>query len=194
LSSPLFLKLVINCSKEKTGHESDKMIEHETQLTEDFRLAMRQLASTVSIITTKAGTDQRGLTATAVCSLSLTPPSMLVCVNRLSLVHKTMLAAGCFCVNILAETQAEIATRFAGKSGAVDEDRFAPYHWTQLATAAPALDGAVANLDCITASVSHTQSHSIFIGHVQSIRCNPDLSPLLHHDRHFFSLTNGQVL
>jgi len=170
------------------------MMEHETQLAEDFRLAMRQLASTVSIVTTKAGTDQRGLTATAVCSLSLTPPSMLVCINRVGLVHKAMVAAGCFCVNILADMQEEIAVRFAGKSGIIDEDRFAPYPWTHLATAAPALDGAVANIDCLTASISHTQSHSIFIGHVQSIRCNPTLSPLVHHNRHFLSLTAGQIL
>jgi len=170
------------------------MEQTEGQLGEDFRVAMRQLAATVNIITTQDGSNRRGLTATAVCSMSMTPPSMLVCVNRTGLAHQAISAAGCFCVNILADTQAEIAMRFAGQSGQIDEDKFAFYNWTNLATGAPALDGAVANLDCITASVSHTQSHSIFIGHVAAIRCNSATSPLLHYNRHFFSLAENVAL
>jgi len=175
-------------------HESEDIMKDETeQLGEDFRLAMRQLAATVNVITTQDGMNRCGLTATAVCSLSITPPSMVICVNRSGVAHQAISAAGCFCVNILADTQAEIAMRFAGQSGEVGEDRFALYHWTHLATGAPALDGAVANLDCIIASVSQTTSHSIFIGHVKSIRCSANMSPLLHYNRRFCSLGKGVI-
>ena len=161
------------------------------QLVDDFRSAMRQLAATVNIITAGEGEARRGLTATAVCSMPMTPPSMLVCVNRFGEAHKAITAAG---VNILADDQREIAMRFAGQIGEVGEDKFAPYGWTRLATGALALDGAMANLDCEIASVSETSSHSIFIGNVKAIRFGPETSPLLHYKRNFFSLVNQTAL
>ncbi|MGX5668291.1 flavin reductase [Rhizobium daejeonense] len=164
------------------------------QLSDDFRSAMRQLAATVNIITAGEGATRRGLTATAVCSMSMTPPSMLVCVNRFGEAHKAITAAGSFCVNILSDDQREIAMRFAGQIGEVGDDKFAPYGWTRLATGAPALDGAMANLDCEIASISETSSHSIFIGNVKAIRFGPETSPLLHYNRNFFSLANQTAL
>ncbi len=164
------------------------------RLTDDFRSAMRQLAATVNIITAGEGDQRRGLTATAVCSMSLTPPSMLVCVNRFGEAHKAITAAGSFCVNILADRQREVAMRFAGQIGQMGEDKFAPYRWTCLATGAPALDDAMANLDCEIATVSETDSHSIFIGNVKVIRFGPETSPLLHYNRNFFTLANQKAL
>ncbi|KAB2700225.1 flavin reductase family protein [Ochrobactrum sp. GPK 3] len=164
------------------------------QLTDDFRSAMRQLAATVNIITAGEGDQRRGLTATAVCSMSLTPPSMLVCVNRFGEAHKAITSAGSFCVNILADRQREVAMRFAGQIGQMGEDKFAPYRWTSLATGAPALDDAMANLDCEIATVSETDSHSIFIGNVKAIRFGPETSPLLHYNRNFFTLANQNAL
>jgi len=164
------------------------------QLTNDFRTAMRQLAATVNIITAGEGKGRRGLTATAVCSMSITPPSMLVCVNRFGEAHKAITTAGSFCVNILADAQREIALRFAGQIGELGEDKFSPYGWTNLATGAPALDNAMANLDCEIASVSETESHSIFIGKVMAIRFGPETSPLLHYNRNFFTLANQTAL
>lgn len=164
------------------------------QLTDDFRSAMRQLAATVNIITAGEGDQRRGLTATAVCSMSLTPPSMLVCVNRFGEAHKAITSAGSFCVNILADRQREVAMRFAGQIGQMGEDKFAPYRWTSLATGAPALDDAMANLDCEIATVSETDSHSIFIGKVKAIRFGPETSPLLHYNRNFFTLANQNAL
>lgn len=163
-------------------------------LTDDFRTAMRQLAATVNIITAGVGETRRGLTATAVCSMSITPPSMLICVNRFGEAHKAITAAGSFCVNILADAQREIAMRFAGQIGDMGEDKFAPYGWTNLATGAPALDNAMANLDCEISSVSETESHSIFIGEVKAIRFGPETSPLLHYNRNFFTLANQTAL
>jgi flavin reductase (NADH)/cob(II)yrinic acid a,c-diamide reductase len=164
------------------------------QLTDDFRQAMRQLAATVNIITAGEGATRRGLTATAVCSMSLTPPSMLICVNRFGEANKAITAAGNFCVNILADDQREIAMRFAGQTGTPGEDKFAPYDWTRLTTGAPALDHAMANLDCEIASVSETESHSVFIGKVVAIRFGPQTSPLLHYNRNFFTLANQTEL
>ena len=92
-------------------------------LVHDFRAAMRQLAATVCVVTAGTGDGRRGLTATAVCSLSITPPSMLVCVNRQGAAHRAITENGCFCVNILGADQLDVAHRFAGQTGA-GENKF----------------------------------------------------------------------
>lgn len=163
-------------------------------LPDDFRAAMRLLAATVTIITAGEGPARRGLTATAVCSMSVTPPSMLVCVNRGGAAHRAISDAGSFCVNILADDQREVAQRFAGQTGDQGEDRFAPHGWTYLATGAPALDGALVNLDCQIAGATETGSHSILIGEVRAIRFGTAPSPLLHFNRSFFTLAHTTAL
>lgn len=157
-------------------------------LTEDFKAAMRLLAASVTVITTGRGEARRGLTATAVCSLSMTPPSMLVCVNRFGEAHGVITQTGSFCVNILADADEEIARRFAGHAGTMGTDKFLNADWTELETGSPALDGALVNIDCAVSEVTHTQSHSVFFGTVRKIRLAPSKRPLLHFNREFFSL------
>lgn len=160
----------------------------ETPLADDFRAAMRQLAATVCVITAGEGAARRGLTATAVCSLSVDPPAMLVCVNRSGQAHHAIAAAGAFCVNILAAGQRDTALRFAGQGGEAGAAKFAPYGWTRLATGAPALDGALVNLDCALTEATAAGTHSIFIGTVRQIRFGAETSPLLHWNRAFHAL------
>ncbi|OJU00084.1 MAG: hypothetical protein BGN83_01290 [Rhizobium sp. 63-7] len=157
-------------------------------LVDDFKAAMRLLAASVTIITAGQKEARRGLTATAVCSLSMTPPSMLVCVNRLGEAHAAITSTGAFCVNILAETDEEIAKRFAGHGGAVGQDKFLNADWLELATGSPALDSALVNIDCVVSEVTQTESHSVFFGTVKKVRLNPAKRPLLHFNRNFFSL------
>ncbi len=165
-----------------------------SSLVDDFRSAMRQLAATVCVVTAGQGDARRGLTATAVCSLSMTPPSMLVCVNRLGAAHRAITASGAFCVNILAADQHDVARRFAGQTGDAGENKFGLGEWSTLATGAPALDGALVNLDCSLSSDVETESHSIFVGRVMQVRFGTTKSPLLHYDRNFFSLANQAAL
>ena len=54
-----------------------------------FIQAMRGIAATVSVISSRDNLDKQAMTATSVASLSLEPPSMLVCVNKESSIHKT---------------------------------------------------------------------------------------------------------
>src|SRR4029077_10068694 len=71
----------------------------------DFRKAMRTLASAVSIVSTAHDDRRFGMTATAVCSLSMQPPTLLVCVNQSTSLHHPLLNAGRFCINILMPTR-----------------------------------------------------------------------------------------
>jgi len=170
--------------------------DHSLELVDNFRAAMRQLGATVCVITAGEGAARRGLTATAVCSLSITPPSMVVCVNRQGEAHKAITDAGAFCVNILAADQREVAARFAGQVGDSGADKFAPYAWSRLSTGAPSLDGALVNIDCVLSSVNDTDSHSIFIGTVRDIRFSDaaEASPLIHYNRDYYALADQASL
>jgi hypothetical protein len=81
----------------------------------DFRKAMRTLASAVSIVSTAYDNRRFGMTATAVCSLSMQPPTLLVCINQSTSLHHPLLSAGRFCINILHADQDELARTFGRK-------------------------------------------------------------------------------
>ena len=74
-----------------------------------FRVAMRRYPAAVTIVTASDNQRRHGMTATAVTSLSLDPPSLLVCLNRTTLLHDIMLSARRFCVNVLGHDQADLS-------------------------------------------------------------------------------------
>ena len=87
---------------------------------QSFRDAMALLATGVTVITTKVPDGFAGMTASAVCSLSLAPAQLLVCINCAVPTHQALEGSGAFAVNVLGEDQAPLAVRFATP----DIDRF----------------------------------------------------------------------
>ncbi len=81
----------------------------------------------VSVISTAHDGIRHGITVTSVTSVSMTPPSILFCVNRASRLHNPLVCAGHFCVNILHAHQIEIADAFSGR--VAGEDRFLVGEW-----------------------------------------------------------------
>src|SRR4051812_8204517 len=89
----------------------------EVQLSpEEFRDVIGHFASGVTVITVRQGDTSVGTTASAVCSLSLEPPMVLICMNRTSSTGQAVADVGEFAVNILSEDQAALAQRFATKA------------------------------------------------------------------------------
>lgn len=137
----------------------------------DFRAGMANLGAAVNVITSDGPAGRVGFTATAVCSLSDSPPSLLVCMNKSSKQNKAFRDNGVLCVNTLCEKQRDLSSVFAGMTGSVAEERFDQAHWTTLVTGAPALEGALAAFDCEISDVSDVGSHSIFVCSVrQTVR------------------------
>ena len=128
-----------------------------------FKAAMRQLASTVTIVTNRdPGTGRRnGMTATAVTSLSADPPALLVCVNRSASMHPTFAVGSPFCVNILGEPHAALARSFGGQTE--PEFRFDTGHWGENGDV-PYLTDAVAAVFCHVDRLIDYATHSIVIG------------------------------
>jgi len=77
----------------------------------EYTQAMGQHVSSVCVITTAIDQQRYGLTATAVSSVCAQPPRLLACVNKSSFTHANIAKAGCFCVNVLSETQDVVAKR-----------------------------------------------------------------------------------
>jgi flavin reductase (NADH) len=146
----------------------------------DFKLSMRQIASPVGIITTRHGDLRNGLTATSICSVSMEPPTMLVCVNRNASAEKTIAESGAFAINMLTDAQHPVARLFSTPK-LCPEDRFAGGQWSELATGAPILEGAVATFDCVVEECISSGSHNLYIGRVIATR-SQDQDILLYRD------------
>ena len=97
------------------------MTEEQLQDQQRFRDAIALLATGVTVITTRTPAGPAGMTASAVCSLSLEPVALLVCISRHLPTHKALEESGEFAVNVLDETQVGLAKRFATRG----VDRFA---------------------------------------------------------------------
>jgi len=135
-------------------------------LVDDFRKAMGQFAGAVNAITTQENGQPVGLIATAVCSLSAEPPSVLVCVNRSASAHDVILRNRAFAVNLLHPSQCEVVEAFTRLKGT---DRFASHDWS-FDTGVPMLEGAVAAIHCELKEALDGFSHSIMIGVIKEIR------------------------
>jgi len=145
-----------------------------------FRAAMRELAAGVTIVTAGTADGRRGLTATAVCSVSADPPTLLACINRATDGHAAIAAAGHFCVNVVAAEHRDLAERFAGRDGSHGVERFERGDWDRLVTGAPVLADAVAAFDCRVVEAMSWGTHTIFIGRVAATRIAPARAGLVY--------------
>lgn len=123
-----------------------------------FRELIGHFASGVTVVTTTLDGVDHGTTANAVTSLSVDPPTLIVCMNRASATGAAMAKASAFAVNILAEGQADLAARFATKGDA----KFAGVA-IERSPAGPLLTGALATIECRVREVTDGGTHTIFI-------------------------------
>lgn len=147
------------------------------QVIERFRLAMRRVAATVNVISLTVDGRPLGITATAVSSLSMEPPSLLVCINQGATVHASMADMATFRVNILHRDQEDIARMFADR--AQEGQRFSE-GWELSAEAPPLLVGAQASVLCRRIDQHRFGTHSIFIGVIEDVCVRDDVAPLLY--------------
>ena len=153
-------------------------------LDQGFRQAMRRVASTVNVISICVDGQPLGITATAVSSLSLDPPSLLVCINRTASVHGPMGGMPHFRVNVLHRDQEAIAAMFADR--AQHALRFLS-GWDLDCGTAPRLLDAQASILCRRTDHHQFGTHSIFIGVVEEVFTRPEIDPLLYLDGRYGS-------
>ncbi|MDH3734836.1 MAG: flavin reductase family protein [Gemmatimonadota bacterium] len=141
-----------------------------TAIRDDFKRAMGHLASGVVIVTTRdSAGEPRGMTATAVCSVSLEPPLVMACMGHESATHRAVESSGVFAINVLPAAARELAGRFSSRS----DDKFADVRLTKGESGAPLLAVALAHCDCRVEQSVAAGDHTIFIGRVLSVHA-PD--------------------
>jgi flavin reductase (DIM6/NTAB) family NADH-FMN oxidoreductase RutF len=145
-----------------------------------FRAAMRRFATTVSIISCNCDGSRYGMAATAVTSLSTTPPALLVCVNKSAATHRALCRGGHFCVNVLRSRQIGISRAFSGQMRG--EDRFEIGDWQSNDEGLPFIADAQANLFCEIERTMEYATHTIFIARVYSARVKQEVDPLIYQD------------
>jgi 4-nitrophenol 2-monooxygenase / 4-nitrocatechol 4-monooxygenase, reductase component len=131
---------------------------------DDFREVVGHFASGVTVVTAVADGTAFGTTASAVTSLSVEPPMMLICMNRTSQTGQAIARAGHFAINILAEDQPDAAVHFAGKSA----DKFAGVETTAGLWGQPLLRDALATLECRVVEQTQGGTHLVFFGEVDA--------------------------
>ncbi len=152
-----------------------------------LRRAMGQFASSVTVVATVADGVAHALTATAVCSVSLEPPLVLVCVGKTSRFHAAVVATGRWTLSILAADQGGVARHFAtsGRDLATQFDRV-PHHPAPV-SGAPVLVDSLAWLDLRTWSTQDAGDHTIVVGEVLAASAELATTPPLTYLRGTFS-------
>lgn len=140
----------------------------------DFRNAMSLLSSAVSVVTTAGMSGRYGFTASAVCSVTDTPPTLLVCMNQSASSHAHFLKNKILSVNVLGAQHEQLSTVFASKLS--PEERFQYGQWIELETGSPVLNDALVSFDCEIEQIQQVGTHTIFICPIVAIRQQ-------HHER-----------
>ena len=151
-----------------------------------FRDAMACLGAAVNIITTDGPAGQAGFTASAVCSVTDWPPTLLVCLNRSASVWPVFNDNRTLCVNTLSAGQESLSNLFGGKTPMAD--RFAAAGWQTGATGCPRLDEALASFDCRISQVVSVGTHDILFCEIVAITRHPVPQGLVWFDRGYHAL------
>lgn len=147
---------------------SDRRLRHADSAA--FRHAMRAFSSGVAIIACGEGESRLGCTVTSLTSLSLAPPTLIVCLARSSSTLAGLRLAGAFSISLLSARHQALAHRFSGHSGVHGLRRFDSAQWVTLSTGAPVLADAIAAFDCLVEEVIERHSHAIVLGAVMSLK------------------------
>lgn len=147
---------------------------------EAYRGLMRCFPTGVTVVTTRDGDVDHGMTANAVTSVSMDPVLFSVCVSKEARLHRYLERAQHFVVNLLASDQAEVSTTFA-KKDLSDADRWATVSTHESSIGGLRLDGCIGYLECEVVDTFEAGSHTVFLGEVRTIDKGADKPPLVFY-------------
>jgi flavin reductase (DIM6/NTAB) family NADH-FMN oxidoreductase RutF len=150
----------------ETGGEGDPAVA--------FRRTLGMFATGVTVITTQAGEQVHGMTANAFMSVSLSPPLVVISVDKRAKMHTLLHEGRTYGISVLSDQQEGLSDHFAGRPGGSSEATFELVHET------PLVEGALAQLVCRVVRSYWGGDHSLFLGQVEYVRYG-DGAPLLFH-------------
>jgi 3-hydroxy-9,10-secoandrosta-1,3,5(10)-triene-9,17-dione monooxygenase reductase component len=141
-----------------------------------FRDVMGHFATGVTVVTAHSDQGPVGMTANAVCSLSLEPLLLLVCFANGARTLRVVREQGRFGVNVLAAGQAELARLFASKQP--ERTKFAGVQHT-MHDGIPVIEGTLAWVGCTLERLVPGGDHTIGIGAVTAAEIAGEGPPLI---------------
>lgn len=154
---------------------------------EALRAVMRHWTSGVTVLTTRDGAQVHGMTVNAFTSVSLEPPLVLACIERVVRTHGLVQNSRVFAISFLREGQEHISNRFAGRASDVT-DRFAGLSTFTAITGSPILADNLGYLDCVVTTAYAAGSHTIFLAEVVDAKVQNSQKPLVYFDRDYHKL------
>lgn len=148
-----------------------------------YRDAMASMGATACLVTAQFGEERSGRTVTSVFSLSVEPPTILVSIDRESVLADVIAKARGFAFAALATGQQDIAEGFAGRLD--PRDRFERGRWSPWKSGHPRLAGALIAMDCELVGTLSTPTHALFAGAVVDVKAEADRDPLIWHERRY---------
>lgn len=143
-----------------------------------FREVLGHFGSGVVVVTATVGGAPLGLTCQSFASVSLDPPLVSFCVAKKSRRYPRIRDTGRFCVNVLADGQADLSQAFAVD----DPTRWSAVSWEHPADAdSPVLAGSHAWIDCRLDAELPAGDHTIVLGRVTSLAADSSRAPLLYY-------------
>lgn len=151
-------------------------------LSESLRQAMRHWTTGVSVVTSRYGDAQHGMTVNSLASISLDPPMVSLSLANATRTFELVELSHVFGVTILGADQGAISDRFAGRRGH-DENRFEGLDTFPLSSGVPFIRGGLAFLDCRVVFSYPLPNSTLFIGEVMAVESLQEADPLVYHDR-----------
>ena len=149
---------------------------------DNFRLAMRKYIYSVSIMSNRDSNDNpNAITVSSVTSISMEPPSILICINKSSKIHDSIVSGSKFCINLLTKDQHELSNICSDDQK--HDQRFVDQNWNL--DNLPFLENAQANIFCKVDKLSSYHTHTIVIGLVEDANFAETISTLTYVDGNY---------
>ena len=146
---------------------------------DNFRLAMRRYIYSVSIMSNKDDNgNSNAITVSSVTSISMDPPSLLICINKSSRIHDTLQIGSKFCINLLKKDQEGLSNICSDEESY--EERFNNENWDT--EEIPFLSNAQANIFCKVDKLTSYHTHTIVVGLVENANHINEISTLTYVD------------
>lgn len=157
----------------------------------EFRNAMSLLTGAVSVVTTKGFSGRYGFTASAVCSVTDAPPTLLVCLNKTSNSHTHFIENRVLTVNVLAAHHEHISRAFSSKM--LPEERFQYGDWQELKTGSPVLVDSLVSFDCHIDNIHAVGTHDILICRIVAIQQGEQDQGLAYFKRTYHPIGQTEI-
>ena len=144
---------------------------------DNFRLAMRRYIYSVSIMSNKDNADNpNAITVSSVTSISMDPPSLLICINKSSRIHNSIELESKFCINLLNNKQEDLSNICSDEN--MYDQRFKDKNWNL--EDIPFLQNAQANIFCKVDKLTSYHTHTIVVGLVEDANYADEISTLTY--------------